>query len=203
MGQAKIRLSKTEMEIATSTELILTKNAVLRKVNELLAALQIEQRSIMTGSAMLLPLESMRSSPKISRGENYKGLPYQVLDHPRVFEQEDIAAIRTMFLWGNFFSVTLHLSGKFKKAAEQKLLDSFSTLQKLGFFICIHDEQWEHHFGEENYRSLSNTSSGQFEELVQQRSFVKLANKIPLQQWDDAPASLLAFFEQLLTLLMK
>jgi hypothetical protein len=200
MSEAKIRLSAKEAELIGNAEIILTKNAILRKVNELLAVLQQEQRGLITASAADLPIEVVRSSPKISRGENYKGLPYQVLDHPRVFEQEHIAAVRTMFLWGNFFSVTLHLSGKYKKNAEEKILASYATLKAQGFFICIHDEQWEHHFGNENYRALAETSEKQFEELVQQKAFVKLAHKIPLQQWNDAPAQLLAFFEQLLKL---
>jgi hypothetical protein len=201
MGEAKIRLSVKEMEVANSTELILTKNAILRKVNDLLAVLQVEQQTSMRAQASVLPVEIIRSSPKISRGENYKGLPYLILDHPRVFEQEHIAAVRTMFLWGNFFSVTLHLSGRFKKAAEQKLSGSFLQLQQQGIFICINEGQWEHHFGTENYKSLKDCSSAEFEELVKNRSFIKLANKIPLQQWDDAPVMLLAFFEQLLSVM--
>src|SRR5688572_25425075 len=117
MSEAKIRLSAKEAELIGNAEIILTKNAILRKVNELLAVLQQEQRNLIMASAATLPIGVVRSSPKISRGENYKGLPYQVLDHPRVFEQENIAAVRTMFLWGNFFSVTLHLSGNYKKNA--------------------------------------------------------------------------------------
>jgi hypothetical protein len=201
MSEAKIRLSVKEMEIAMSTELILTKNTILRKVNELLAALQQEQQVRLKGLHGLLPMEIFRSTAKISRGENYKGLPYQVLDHPRVFEQEHIAAVRTMFLWGNFFSITLHLSGKYKKAAEEKIQASYATLREQGFFICINEEQWEHHFGNENYRALADINAKQFEELVQKKEFVKLAHKIPLQQWNEAPAQLLSFFEQLLALL--
>ncbi len=202
MGQAKIRLSQTEMEIATSTELILTKNAILQKVNQLLAALQQEQQLSLTKFAAALPPELVSSSPKISRGENYQGLPYLMLDHPRVFDQENIAAIRTMFWWGNFFSTTLHVSGKYKNAAEEKIIAAFPLLKKQGFFICVNEEQWEHHFEKYNYIPLGELRIGELQQLLTKKSFIKLANKISLQQWDEAPAMLLAFFDQLLTLLV-
>jgi hypothetical protein len=51
---------------------------------------------------------------KISRGENYQLLPYIILDYPSYFSRNNIFAVRTMFWWGNFFSITLHLSGDHK-----------------------------------------------------------------------------------------
>ena len=62
-----------------------------------------------------LPEEVLIQSPKISRGENYNGLPYVMLDYPRCFGKEDVFAMRTMFWWGNFFSITWHLKGKYSK----------------------------------------------------------------------------------------
>jgi hypothetical protein len=202
MGQAKIRLSQTEMEIACSTELILTKNAVLQKVKLLLADLQQEQQLTLAKFADALPDDLLRSSPKISRGENYRGLPYYMLDQPRVFDQENIAAIRTMFWWGNFFSTTLHVSGKYKNAAGEKIVAAFPSLQEQGFFICVNEDQWEHHFETDNYIPLSTIDGGELRQLITKSSFIKLANKLPVQQWEEAPATLLAFFDQFLTIIV-
>ena len=44
MSDAKVRLSQKEMEIAANAELILTKNAILKKVNLLLGNLLENQR---------------------------------------------------------------------------------------------------------------------------------------------------------------
>ena len=54
-------------------------------------------------------------SPKISKGENYRGLPYVMLDYPRLFGREEVLAIRTFFWWGHGFSVTLHLKGGYRE----------------------------------------------------------------------------------------
>ncbi|HEV7782780.1 MAG TPA: hypothetical protein VGO58_16005 [Chitinophagaceae bacterium] len=200
MDQAKIRLSPTEMEMATSADLILTKNAILQKVNQLLAGLQ-QQHAFLVYSTECLPPALTGSSPKISRGENYKGLPYFMLDYPRVFEQENIAAIRTMFWWGNFFSVTIHLSGTYKKKAEKKIMEFWPRLKEKGFYICINEDQWEHHFETDNYQPLIVLTGEQQHDLVYKRSFIKIANKIAITEWEDAPAQLTIFFEQLLLLL--
>jgi hypothetical protein len=201
MNPAKIRLSPTEMEMVNDAELILTKNAILRKVADLLGVLQVNQQACMVSLAKGFPEKISGSSSKISKGENYKGLPYLILDYPRVFEHENIFAVRTMFWWGNFFSVTLHLSGNYKKAAEEKLISFYQSLPEKGYFVYINEEQWEHHFEGGNYVLLSELSQYDFENLVRERTFVKLTNKISLQQWDEAIDILLGNFKEIIEML--
>ena len=198
MNQAKIRLSQTEMELVNNADLILTKNAILKKVNQLLGGLQAKQQQYIALHAKQLPEKVSASSPKISKGENYQGLPYLILDYPRLFEHENIFAVRTMFWWGHFFSVTLHLSGIYKKEAEEKIIDSYKVIREKGYFCYINDDQWEHHFEGDNYVLLSELNKNDFEKAVRGKSFVKLANKIPLQQWDDAEEILQGYFEEII-----
>src|SRR6476620_3961243 len=122
MDATKVRLSAEEAALIMNADIILTKNRILEKVKGLLLLIQEEkQRYLSTGS--LLPDLVQIIHPKISKGENYNGLPYLVLDHPRYFDKEDMYAIRTMFWWGNFFSTTLLLSGEFKTLLEQRFIN--------------------------------------------------------------------------------
>ena len=73
------------MELVSSPEIILTKNAILQKIKSFLEALQIKQLEILKQYTSKFPEEVLKISPKISRGENYKGLPWLVLDNPRHF----------------------------------------------------------------------------------------------------------------------
>ena len=187
MNAAKIRLSQKEMELVTNTDWILTKNHILQKAIHILETLQEQQKTYLHLHAQPLPEEVWKTSPKISKGENYKGLPYLVLDHPRCFDKENIFAIRSMFWWGNFFSITLHLSGKYKKMFAEKIITSFQTLKENEFFFCVLENEWEHHFETNNYIPLSGFSKIDFENRLGSGSFVKLAQKIPLEQWDNAP----------------
>lgn len=201
MNSAKIRLSQTEMELVNNADLILTKNAILKKVNQLLGGLQAKQQQYVKIHASGLPEKVSGSTSKISKGENYKGLPYLILDYPRFFQHENIFAVRTMFWWGKFFSVTLHLSGVYKKEAEKKLIASYKSIKEKGFSCYINEDQWEHHFEGDNYMLLSEISKKDFEKTVREKSFVKLVNKISLQQWDDAEEILLRFFKEIIDML--
>jgi len=201
MNAAKIRLSQKEMELVTNADLILTKNAILNKVKEMLAKLQPEQERHLQLYKGKIPEDLFLSSPKISKGENYNGLPYLILDFPKVFNTTTVYAIRTMFWWGNFFSITLHLSGTYKKKNEEKIIAAFEVLQKNGFFYCANDEEWEHHFEPGNYISLTTITKECFEKEVGKKDFIKLAHKIPLQQWVNAEENMLTCFKQLIKIL--
>ncbi len=201
MNQAKIRLSQTEMELVNNADLILTKNAILKKVNRLLGDLQVKQQQYLALHAAGLPVKVPGSSPKISKGENYKGLPYLILDYPRLFEHTNIFAVRTMFWWGNFFSVTLQLSGIYKKEAEEKLIVAYRAMKEKGYYCYINEDQWEHHFEPDNYTLISELSKNDFEKLVREKSFIKLANKISLQQWDAAEEMLQGYFKEIIEML--
>jgi hypothetical protein len=208
MNPAKIRLSQTEMEMVNNAELILTKNAILKKVNLLLEILQEKQHQYINLHTAVLPVKVAASSPKISKGENYKGLPYLILDYPRIFEHENlpdrqsgIFAVRTMFWWGNFFSVTLHLSGIYKKAAAEKLIVAYKAMCEKGFSCNVNEDPWEHHFEGNNYILISEMSETDFEKKVRKNSFIKIANKISLQKWNDAEEILQGYFEAIMNIL--
>src|SRR6266511_3807431 len=105
MNPAKIRLSAKEMELVTNADWILTKNGIIQKVKQLLSDLLLVQEDMLHKFRPFLPAETGMSPAKISKGENYKGLPYLILDHPRYFGKDNVFAIRTLFWWGHFFSV--------------------------------------------------------------------------------------------------
>lgn len=200
MDSAKIVLSSNEMELVQNAEVILTKNRIMQKAWWLLEGLQDTVTSYVKSNNIILPEEVRSISAKISRGENYKGLPYLVLDFPRFFTKEDAMAIRTMFWWGNFFSVTLHLSGKYKKGAEASIVNSLDRLSEAGYYIGNSDNEWEHHFGEDNYTELRSLEIASAEKRVRECKTLKLAHNIPLADWDAAPDRLLRYFGELIVL---
>ena len=193
MNEAKIRLSAKEVELVLNADWILTKNEILKKAKHLLEALVEEQQKFIR-SCTYLPAETLVIPAKISKGENYKGLPYLVLDHPRHFDKENIFAIRTMFWWGNFFSTTLHLSGKYKKKYEHMISLSYPVLKEQKVYCCVNDDQWEHHFAKENYSIINELQDTEFRKIISERSFIKLAKRISLEEWDNASQKLLSDF---------
>src|SRR6185436_17772277 len=155
MQQTKIQLLPAEMELVSSPDIILTKNAILQKIKLFLEAIQLKQLDILKDYSSQLSEEVLKISPKISRGENYKGLPWLVLDNPRHFQHNNIFAIRTMFWWGNFFSITLHLSGKNKTSIIKKISENILVLKENHFYVYAGNNEWEHDLDPASYKKLA------------------------------------------------
>lgn len=93
--------------------------------------------------------------PKVSRGENYRGLPWVMLDFPRVFGRADVFAIRTMFWWGHGFNITLHLKGTFQTLYLPVIRERRVALGAAGFHVGVHPDEWRHEHTAEVFRPFS------------------------------------------------
>jgi hypothetical protein len=179
MDTTKLRLSAEELRLVTDPGIILTKNAIIEKVYILFGALADDFRNKLT-----LPDEVTSISPKIARGENYLGLPYVMFDYPRYFTNADILAIRSFFWWGNFFSITLHLKGVYSEMATDGIMSHYPMLLKQGYSIAIADEEWHHHFGNDNYRRISSMEEHEFRLYITGHPYIKIARIFPLAEWE-------------------
>lgn len=194
MIPAKLKLSREEKELISDTNVILTKNMILKKTESLLGHLSEQQTAYTRNEKNTFPEEILKASPKISKGENYQGLPYRVLDYPRFFEKEHIFLIRTMFWWGNFFSVTIMLAGRYKSSFEKKLKGNWPELQKKEIYFCINDAPWQHHFENTNYLPCLHIPLSQLDGYLGKTDFLKIAIKEGLDSWENATDILFAHF---------
>ena len=179
MQGSKIRLSPSEVALFSNAELILTKNSILKKTVALLA--QVQETLSDTDKA-----QNFSSTPKISRGENYLGLPYVILDYPRLSNGDDLFFIRSMFWWGNFFSSTLHVAGNYKKNNVSPLASAYNELLTKEFFIGVNSDPWQHHFETSNYKNISELSREEFVQRLINQQHIKIAARWPLSEWDVA-----------------
>jgi hypothetical protein len=196
----KIQLSPQETELVTNTEWILAKHRILKKVYAMLGDINELIKTEAEPFNYLFPGNIKNPNGKISKGENYLQLPYVILDYPAFFERENIFAIRTMFWWGNFFSVTLHLSGIFKEQLLNKNPKVFSLLQKNNFFICVNDDEWEHHYEKDNYVDSVAITLQQFKK-INQKNFLKISKKITLSQWNETNDFVIKSIREIIELL--
>lgn len=199
---ANVRLSAEEAELVRRGDWILTKNNILRKADALLGAVQEQQAAILASCQHRLPFSHTAYSPKLSRGENYKGLPYRVLDYPRLFEQENIFAVRSIFWWGHFFSSTLLLSGLYQQQYAGPVSKAYNLWAENDYYLCTHtDSPWEHHFESDNYTAIKAITPAWWEEVIAQKSFIKIAKRFDLAKWDECPGLLQESFRLYLTVL--
>jgi hypothetical protein len=198
MDAAKIQLSAEEFTLVQNAQWLLTKNNIIEKVVLLLGDLVPAMKNLLGQVTAPLPDAVTISSPKISKGEKYEGLPWVMLDFPRVFGKEDVWAIRTFFWWGHYFSITLHLKGTYKERYQAVLLQNRTLLKQHDFYICIAGEEWQHHFMEDNYIPLHQLDDQSIEKILSGNNFCKISAKIPLKQWDQAHGMLVHLYQVIL-----
>jgi hypothetical protein len=195
--QTKIQFLPAEMELVSSPDIILTKNAILQKIKSFFEELQMKQQEVLKNYSSQLPEGVLKISPKISRGENYKGLPWLVLDNPRYFQHNNIFAIRTMFWWGKFFSITLHVSGNNKNDLLKNLTENISLLAKKDFYIYNGAKEWEHDIDPGSYKKLSAVKEEELQKMFSANSFLKIAVKFTVESLETVEDSLLKNYELL------
>lgn len=201
MGSAtKITLSAKELSLVTDPSWILTKQDIIEKVYRLLAPGIEVIKSELENKAIELPAAVKASVPKIYRGENYRQLPYVMLDFPRYFNGGEVFALRTMFWWGHFFSITLHLAGTTLDAYRKNIMEHLEK-SKTDLFICVNEDQWEHHFETGNYKAVRHLTATETATIIQRQQFLKLALKYDLHQWNQMDVLLQDGYRQILGLL--
>jgi len=191
---AKVRLSAEEMRLVGDATWILTKNSVMGKVMGMFAELSEAYKPVWADGVKRLgerapDRDFPETTPKISKGENYKELPWVILDYPRFFGRDDIFAIRTMFWWGHEFSLTLHLKGKYKELFLPDITRFSLELDGADFMVSVSDDEWQHEHVPENYQPLWGN-----EDVTAERPWLKLSATVSLDDWDKAGSRLEGLF---------
>jgi hypothetical protein len=196
--RTKIMLSPQELELVSNTEWILTKSVIIQKVMAVFGA----AAAVMQTNASVQN-DLMQIAPKISKGENYEGLPYVMLDFPRLFSKQDTCAIRTFFWWGNHFSVTLHVSGLWLSMVADKIAVNYFNLAKQDFQLSVNDNPWKHHYSEENMMYMAQLNTTHLEVFIQQHQFLKIGKSMPIGQWHVVPTFIEETYATLMSLIMN
>jgi len=201
IDKSKLLLSDGEKQLMANTGWILTKRKIIDTITLLFGQLAEEMQQLISTQHKHLPDAVIHSTAKIAKGENYLQLPYVILDYPRCFDKEHIFAIRTMFWWGNFFSCSLQLSGKYKATFVELLQQNAVVIQQQNLYICINQDEWQHHFEADNYIAANAITEEKLQALLSQQHFIKVAAKFELHQWNEIDVLLEKSFSAMLQLL--
>lgn len=194
MEVSKIHLSQSELDLFCNEDVILTKNRIIRKTMGLLESVQERMTTYRP------PVTLFEVPPKITRGENYLGLPFIILDYPRRSAGQELFFIRSLFWWGHFYSSTLHLSGRYAAEKKEVLMENFHLLAEKNYFLGVNTDPWAHHFEPGNYQKLDTFTPDEFGKKLSTLEHIKIAAKWPLQQWDSAANTLYESWQLLVDL---
>ncbi|CAN5609795.1 hypothetical protein BH10BAC2_BH10BAC2_05600 [soil metagenome] len=204
MLPANVKLSKNELLLVCEEQFILTKNNIIDKVYKLFGLLSIEFAKELAMHDTIFEPELFQYTPKIYKGEQYNALPYVMLDHPRYFNNKDAFSIRCFFWWGNFFSITLHLGGRYIDLYVPFIVSSLQQNKSMSdWYYCINETQWQHDFEATNYKAFTKQSLQTINDISVEKEFFKMAKKIPLQKWDDVYDFYISNFREILNMLKR
>lgn len=197
------KLTSKELDYLKDTDFLLTKRVINEKIREMMEALEADIKVHVNAISFRFPKGTLLKSGKFSKGENYKGLPYRVLDYPRLFTAKSTFAFRHMLWWGNEFSTTLHLAGEAKEHYAPKFLANFEALKTQDFYLCVSADPWKHEFEPENYKHISEVDKDWYAAYLEGKDFMKMSNKLPLEDYmhmvDFSMSTMKKFFSYLIT----
>lgn len=177
----KLSLSGEDLTFLEDVTFFVKKRRVIQAIIEMLGELEVEYHEKSLKYPEIIPSAALKKRGKISRGENYKGLPYVILDHPAVFGKEGIFAFRTLVWWGNPLSITFHISGTYLQQYIEQLSSNLSGTEYGNYHICVNTNQFEHHYEKSNYISLNEfkMNGGNIHTLATKNGFLKIAHIFP------------------------
>ena len=178
-------LQPKELALIQTDEFFKLKQSATEKIMVELAALKDKVAATSLHQNIIYPEKTDTELGKISKGENYKGLPYLILDYPRLFSQEGVLAFRTMFWWANGFYFTFHVSGIYLEQYKQAFDEAFELWQKQDIFYYKYDEEWKHEVQSPYYFPIEDIPKTELMKLISQQGYLKLARKLSLKQTDE------------------
>ncbi|NMM49257.1 hypothetical protein [Marinigracilibium pacificum] len=182
----KFDLTDEEKECLNEVDFWKLSRTVNNKLEGFLYNLQAEYEQILKTSQPLNIQGLSTNHKKISKGNNYKGLPYLVLDYPSIFDRENILTIRTMIWWGNFISINLLIKGSFLKNLKSTIKSKNNFLSQKKLYFCVDASPWNHDFSPGSYISHELLTEDIFEN--HSINFIKLGkfcNVSDIDQWQE------------------
>ncbi len=198
---SRLSLTAKELQYLTDTDFLLTKVVINQKVNRLLTATQAQLKAYIQDKSPAFPKTVLIRGGKISQGESYRNLPYQVLDYPRRLSQGDIFSIRTMVWWGHELSITWHLAGESLTHLNPQLKNQLSLMKRWNWQVCVGDDPWQYYQLPSYYQPASSFEANTWKLWLEKRAFCKFAVFFSFSDWDELPQEAVTFLDQVVTLL--
>jgi hypothetical protein len=198
MQRPKLMFSDTELQLALNRDVFLTKNRIIEHVYEQLGEIGNISFNEFDLLKPKIP-EALDILPKISKGENYEGLPWVMLDYPRQFDkQKGHFAGRIFFWWGNYYLVQFQVSGiylpEILKMVNQSLIPfTIKGHEVLAGFV---EDPWDFKLPQKGLNALKSN----FKPFTPDTQKVfKIAIALPIGQFYNLKEVSLSLFDAILS----
>jgi hypothetical protein len=189
-----VELSTKEFELLNDSSFFFAKKNIDAKLEELLIAYQTETETFFKGFEKQLPEGIKYKAKKVNKGQNYKGLPYWVVDLPSFFNQNDVFTYRVVVWWGNHISLSLIIGGKFYK----HLAIETNELLNKGVYYSIHQSPWPLEFIPENLILIEENTLTVINDHFMRNDFIKLSTQFELTELSNLKEKAIEGFKMII-----
>lgn len=179
----QIDFSATEIALIQNMQFFELRKTTEPKIIGLLNGIRDRLLQISIPYSPLYPLTTDSKMGKISKGENYLGFPYRLIDFPRLFTRHDMFACRNMFLWGHHFAFHLLMAGPAMDTPRKRLSNRVKQLIPLNLMLCTHETPWQWEFNPIYNMPIDDSSSHSVETMLLHAPFIKISKYWPLHQY--------------------
>lgn len=178
-GKGRSFLSPEELDLASDSRIFELKHAIMQRVRDMLELTLLS----LTETTFPLPEGIGAGTAKFSKGENYRLMPYQVLDFPRFSGGGDLYLNRAVFWWGHHFTCSLTVAGRPLERIRSKLTGRLQTLAaRDDILLCVAQTPWHHDTGADNARPLPQLEMHEIGAIAASHPFCKLSRVLPLDR---------------------
>jgi hypothetical protein len=177
-------LSPSELFQVADKDWLLRKRLILEKAECLLAKVEASLQAQLTLGKWRFPPGTALQSGKISRGENLGGLPYRVLDYPRLFQKPEYFTFRTLFWWGHSFTCSLITNQWVPMPLD---VPQDFPLESLSIIYTHEHHPWHSPTQPDDSQGVNQHNWGQIRANCAENQAVRFHRQLPLERWDDLP----------------
>ena len=172
--------SPEEVACFADTNFFRIKAHVSVKVRQILENLHEGFKAELVGCDLLAPESFKPDAVQFVKGEHLEDFPYQYLDYPRHYTRDEKFAFRSLFWWGHHMVFALILEGPHIRRYKENIIDHFADITGNHISLCLSSSLWEWKDGPGYTMELNHDRKSQTAAVLANRSFVKLARFIPL-----------------------
>jgi len=177
---AHVSFTDEETALLTDAQFFRKKARISEKIRGQLEYTRDAIQDELSRSTFLTPSDFDPACVQFVKGEHLESFPYQYLDCPKHFHRVEKCTFRTLFWWGHHVVCAWLLEGALVKRYKKNLFDRFHTVAGQGLELSLAPTLWDWKQGEGFTLPMTHDRKAQTAAIVAERSFLKIARFIRL-----------------------
>ena len=173
-------LTPDEIALVADDTFFRAKAAIAPKVRAMLGAVHGALKQELAGLSLISPPGFDPDKCQYVKGEHLEDYPYQYLDFPKHFEDDNKFTFRTLFWWGHHVVFALIVEGTGLRSYKQNLLNRYGQVADRDLHLCLSPTPWEWKRGQGYTLPLTRDRKPEIAAVLSNRPFFKLARFVPL-----------------------